>query len=101
MVLADRLRASVRTYGLWPRGGRVLVALSGGPDSTGLWHLLGELRRTGEGELAGVGHVNHGLRPAGEADEAFCRSLAAEAGVPFFVERIDVRGLAGGWRTSI
>jgi tRNA(Ile)-lysidine synthase TilS/MesJ len=48
MVLADRVRASVRTYGLWPRGGRVLVALSGGPDSTALLHLLRELQNAHE-----------------------------------------------------
>ena len=57
MVLADRVRASVRTYGLWPRGGRVLVALSGGPDSTALLHLLGELHSGGELELVGVAHL--------------------------------------------
>src|SRR6478752_4195098 len=74
MVLADRVRASVRTYGLWPRGGRVLVALSGGSDSTALLHLLGELQGAGE--------------------------LASEAQVPIHVEQANVVELAGRWRTS-
>jgi len=101
MVLADRVRASVRTYGLWPRGGRVLVALSGGPDSTALLHLLGELQRAGEVELAGVAHVNHGLRVAAPDDEAFCRRLASDARVSIHVEQANVLELAGQWRTSI
>ena len=101
MVLADRVRASVRTYGLWPRGGRVLVALSGGPDSTALLHLLRELQRSGEVELAGLAHVNHGLRAAAVDDEAFCRQLAADVQVPLHVERAGVRELAGQWRTSL
>ena len=64
MVLADRVRASVRTYGLWPRGGRVLVALSGGPDSTRSCTCWGSCRHADEVELAGVAHLNHGLRAA-------------------------------------
>src|SRR5436190_4453821 len=101
MVLADRVRASVRTYGLWPRSGRVLVALSGGPDSTALLHLLRELQRTGEVELVGLAHVNHGLRAAAAEDEAFCRQLAADVQVAIHVERAAVRELAGEWRTSL
>src|SRR4051812_1156280 len=98
MVLADRVRASVRTFGLWPRGGRVLVALSGGADSIALLRLLGELQRAGELELAGIAHLNHGLRAAADEDERFCRMVAADAGVPIHVERADVRGLSGQWR---
>jgi tRNA(Ile)-lysidine synthase len=101
MVLADRVRASVRTYGLWPRGGRVLVALSGGADSVALLYVLGELQAAGELELAGVAHLNHGLRAAAEEDEQFCRTVSADAGVPIYVERTDVRELAGQWRTSL
>ena len=101
MVLADRVRASVRTYGLWPRGGRVLVALSGGPDSTALLHLLGELHSGGEVELVGLAHVHHGLRPGGDDDERFCRALAADVKLPIGVERLDVRALANCWGTSI
>ena len=101
MVLADRVRASVRTYGLWPRGGRVLVALSGGPDSTALLHLLRELQDADEVELAGVAHLNHGLRAAAADDEAFCRSLAMDVQIPIHVEQVGVRELAGQWRTSV
>ncbi|MEO7274404.1 MAG: tRNA lysidine(34) synthetase TilS [Vicinamibacterales bacterium] len=91
----------MRTYGLWPRGGRVIVALSGGPDSTALLHVLAELRSAGDVEIAGIAHLNHGLRAAADEDERFCRTLAADVGAPIHVERIDVRELAGRWRTSI
>src|SRR3954453_10237424 len=101
MDLADRVRASVRTYGLWPQGGRVLVALSGGADSIALLPLVHELHAAGDLELAGVAHLNHGLRSEADADERFCARQAERLGVPFRAGRADVRALAAGWRTSL
>ena len=83
-----------------PPGGRVVIALSGGPDSVALVHVLRELEAGGELGLAGLAHLNHQLRgEAAEADEAFCRALAAELSLPLEVERADVRGTAraNGW----
>jgi tRNA(Ile)-lysidine synthase len=75
------------------RGRRVLVACSGGVDSTALLDALHGLARRFALELA-VGHVNHGLRGAdSEADEAFVRGLAAERGLPVRVARADPRPL--------
>ncbi len=83
-----------------PAGGRVLVALSGGPDSVGLLHLLRELEARGELIVAGAAHLNHAMRPASDQDERFCRELAAGLGIPLCVERADVRARAREWRTS-
>ena len=72
-------------------GRRVLVAASGGLDSTALLHLLhGQARR--HQLVLCVGHVNHGLRgEASDADEAAVRALAASLGVPMRSLRADPR----------
>jgi tRNA(Ile)-lysidine synthase len=95
MALPDRVLRTIRQHALVARGGRVLVALSGGPDSVALLHLLMELERAGELAVAGAAHVNHQLRGAdADADEAFCRQLAAGLALPLEVGRADVRALA-------
>jgi tRNA(Ile)-lysidine synthase len=66
----------------------VLVAVSGGLDSSVLLHVLAGLRDP-LGLTLAVGHVNHGLR--GEASEADERAVAAQAaalGLPFASERV-------------
>ncbi len=69
------VEARIREYGLIPSGGDVLCLVSGGADSTCLWHVLREL-----GYRVSALHVDHGLR-GGESDEdaRLCReALAAE-----------------------
>ncbi len=67
-------------------GTRILVALSGGPDSVALLHLL---RDPALGLDLHAVHVHHGVRGA-EADEdaEFCRRLCTELGVPFHLRRL-------------
>lgn len=84
-MLGD-LESAVRRLGLPGRG--VLVAVSGGVDSTVLLHGLVALSGS-LGLRIGVGHVNHGLRGAeSDADEAAVRERAALLGVPFRACRV-------------
>jgi tRNA(Ile)-lysidine synthase len=85
---------TIRRWGLIPDGARVLVAASGGADSTALAAMLQELagpRRRFEIVLA---HYNHGLRRTAGRDERFVVTLAHRFEVPLVVERGDVRRAA-------
>jgi tRNA(Ile)-lysidine synthase len=102
MDLSIRVLRTVRAHGLVARGGRVVVALSGGADSVALVHLLRELQSGGALRVAGLAHVNHQLRGAGaDADEAFCAAMAADLGLPFEAARADVRAIAAAEGRSI
>jgi tRNA(Ile)-lysidine synthase len=74
-VLLARVEEHIRRHDLIPPGGEVTCLVSGGADSTCLWHVLGELEY-GVSAL----HVNHKLRGEESEDDArFCRDvLAAE-----------------------
>ena len=77
---AQRFRQALTRLGITPQS-RVLLAFSGGVDSTVLFHLLKEA----EVPFAAA-HVNYGLRGTNsDGDEAFCRMLAQENDVPFHV----------------
>jgi tRNA(Ile)-lysidine synthase len=80
-ALRARIEEYVRRLELIPVGGDVLCLVSGGADSTCLWHALREL-----GYDVGALHVNHGLRgQASDEDAEFCRELMA-------AEIVDGRG---------
>jgi tRNA(Ile)-lysidine synthase len=88
-TLITLVRATLRDHDLIPRGGTVLVAVSGGADSMALLHVLGLLRRDRSFGLFAHG-VDHGLRSEAAAEldaaEAFARSLD----VPFTRTRVVV-----------
>jgi tRNA(Ile)-lysidine synthase len=71
-------------------GQRVGVAVSGGPDSLCLLHVLCALRDAG-GFAVQVVHVNHQLRGAeSDADEQFVRDWADRLGLPCHVRRAEL-----------
>jgi tRNA(Ile)-lysidine synthase len=93
--LLERVRASLAERGLLSPGALVLVAVSGGPDSLCLLHLLNRLRAE-QGPRLHVAHLDHGLRPESPAEAAQVAATAAAWDVPATVERREVRALPGG-----
>jgi tRNA(Ile)-lysidine synthase len=64
----ERVEEFIRAHDLIPAGGEVTCLVSGGPDSTCLWHVLREL-----GYAVSALHVNHGLRgPESDEDAKWC-----------------------------
>lgn len=79
--LLDAVSSAVEALGL--SGRRVLVATSGGVDSTVLLHALDAHAKRARLDLVAA-HVNHGLRgAASDADEAAARALARKLDRPF------------------
>jgi len=102
MTLQQRVRCAIERDELIPPGSRVLAAVSGGPDSVALLLLLRRLARECGFVLAGLAHLNHGLRAEeSDADEAFCRELAARHRLAAEVGRRDVAQMARDERVSV
>ena len=78
-VLRVRVEEHIRRHDLIPPGGEVIALVSGGADSTCLWHALRAL-----GYRVSALHVDHGLRGAESAEDArYCREvLGAEVVEP-------------------
>ena len=104
--LLDALRDAVAAEPTGPAGdapakraaaGPLLIAFSGGRDSTALLDAAGRLRRSrapGFSRLVAI-HVNHGLQPDADDWVRACEQACARLEVPLQVLRVKVE-LAGG-----
>ena len=92
-VKVDNLRFST---GLVRKGDRMIVGVSGGPDSTALLLLLNSLRRKYCLKLFAA-HVNYKLRGReSDADEKYVRNLAERLDIPVSVKRVSLKKLETG-----
>jgi len=96
----SKIRRTIVRHGMVKPGETVLVACSGGADSTALLHVLNDLQEGLSLHLA-VAHFDHGLRAASGRDARFVHELAADLGLPFYLEKRDVRDVARGRRLNL
>jgi tRNA(Ile)-lysidine synthase len=87
--------AAIRRRGLLDGVARLVVAVSGGPDSMALLYALLRIgRASGSGPQLIVAHLDHALRPESADDAAFVAAAAANAGLESVIERVDVASAA-------
>ena len=65
---------------------KILVAVSGGPDSLSLLNILHDL-----GYDLCVAHVNHGLRENAQIDEEFVEKFCKEKSIPCYIKKIKLK----------
>lgn len=91
--LLQQVATFVEQQGLWQPGASLLVAVSGGPDSLALLHLLSRFQRRQRLRVH-VAHFDHGLRPDSGDDADFVGDIAATWKLPYTRAVADVRALA-------
>ncbi|EPR42320.1 tRNA(Ile)-lysidine synthase [Desulfovibrio sp. X2] len=89
----DVQRFVSRELGVELAGRSLLVAFSGGADSTALLLAFHYLAPRLSARIAAA-HLDHGLRPESADDAAHCRAFCAALGIPYFGEREDVAELS-------
>jgi len=103
MKTEDLLRKVVKTirdHRMILPGERILIAFSGGADSTFLAFSLLRLREQLDVSLS-LAHFNHKLRRSAEEDERFVRDAAKSWGLPLTVGAEDVRAYARRKRLNL
>ena len=83
------VRRTLVERALIERGDHVLVACSGGPDSTALLDVLHRLRND-LGITLVAGSIDHGLRHESAAEVAAVGEFAESLGVPFHAARVEL-----------
>jgi tRNA(Ile)-lysidine synthase len=91
MDLAEQVTSFITRHNMLTEGERLLIALSGGPDSVCMATILNKLEHTFKLTLIAI-YIDHGLRPEETPRErVFCGEFCRSLNIEFTSELIDVR----------
>jgi len=93
MSIVSDLEHFIARHQLIPDGDRVIVGVSGGPDSLALLHVLARLA-PGHGWHIHAAYLHHGLRPEADEEAIFVGEVATAWGLGCTIERRDVKRIA-------
>lgn len=87
--MLEKVQKTIEKYNMFQAGDKVVVAVSGGPDSLALLYILAQLQDKWNLKLA-VAHYNHLLRQEATDEASFVRCCAEELGMPVYIGEGDV-----------
>ena len=89
-MIFEKVLNTINKHGLIQKGDKIVVGLSGGPDSVCLLHILNRLKQEWDLEIYAA-HLNHQIRGIEAQKDAFYVSkLCDEMGITFFIKSINV-----------
>ena len=93
--MLNKVKNTIEKYNLINENDKILVAVSGGPDSISLLNVLYELKYN-----ICVAHVNHGLRENAKLDEEYVLNYCKEKNIPCFIKRVNLKEMLNGMTTE-
>lgn len=90
----NKIKSTIKKHKMLEKNDRVLVGVSGGPDSVTLLHVLCELKKEYSLNIL-IAHLDHKFRgEESRADRKFCEDLAKKYNLEIVWEEIDVPKIA-------
>jgi len=100
-MMLSQLKKTVKAHGLIKKGDRVLLCISGGPDSMVLLHLMSTLADSYGISLYAC-HLDHMLRGRNSScDRRFAKEISRNYAMPFIGRKRDVGKIASSGKLSI
>lgn len=92
-MIREKILETITKYNLIEKGDKIVLGVSGGPDSISMLVLLNELKEKLDFEIV-VAHINHGIRENAKIDEEYVKSFCERLNVKFYVLHAQVLDIA-------
>ena len=91
--MKDKVIETIKKYELIQAKDKIVLGVSGGPDSISMLDILRQIREEFDFEIV-VAHINHMIRKEAIQDEEYVKKYCEKNSIEFFVKRIDVMSVA-------
>lgn len=95
--MKNKVIETIKKYNLIENGDKLVLGVSGGPDSIAMLDILNEIRMDKKIDLnfnIVVAHINHMIREEAADDEKFVKDFCKKKNIEFYAKSIDVQKLA-------
>lgn len=92
-MILEKVRDTIKKYNLIEKNDKVVIGVSGGPDSVTLLYLLNSLKKEFKLSLH-IAHLDHMLRKESYKDAEFVKKMAERLKIPMTTAQINVKELA-------
>ena len=95
--LLTEVLKTIKKYNLIKNGDRIVLGVSGGPDSIAMLNILNDIRNDKKLQMKFdiiVAHVNHMIREEAIDDQKFVENFCKKINVTFYAKSIDVQKIA-------
>ena len=92
-VLEEKFLKTVKENNLIKKGDKIVVGVSGGPDSIALLHCLNKFKNMLDYKIV-CAHINHLIREDSTEDEKFVENACEKMQIPFYKKREDILKLS-------
>ena len=95
--MKEKVLETIEKYNLIKDGDRIVLGVSGGPDSIAMLNILNDIRNDKKQHMNFdiiVAHVNHMIREEAIDDQKFVENFCKKIGVTFYAKSIDVQKIA-------
>ena len=91
--MEEKILKTIKKYNLISNGDKIVVAVSGGPDSMCLLNILKNLRPKFSTELF-VAHINHMIREEADSETEYVKNYCEKNNIKCFIKRANVLEMA-------
>lgn len=92
-MIREKVLETIKKYNLIEAGDKVVLGVSGGPDSISMLYILNDISKELNFEIF-VAHINHGIRAESTEDEKYVENISKKLSVPFYVLHSKVEEIA-------
>lgn len=87
--MKNKVLNTIKKYNLIQENDKIVIGVSGGPDSICLLHILNGLKEKLNFEIV-VAHINHMIRKEAEEETQYVKNFCDKLGIKCYIKRIDV-----------
>lgn len=87
--MKNKVLNTIKKYNLIQENDKIVIGVSGGPDSICLLHILNGLKEKLNFEIV-VAHINHMIRKEAEEETQYVKKFCDKLGIKCYIKRIDV-----------